>query len=177
MSAGTEFNSIISLLLYWEFTEAFRYSCIILVSKCELNFLYCCKSELTLSYFAKKSLNYSSWLLSFVLISLTKLELMSVSSWMSSSVLIFSYWLRVKTILKFIDIYRSKNILKSNLKMAEARNDAYSTAFIRKFELKLLFCMELKQLIASKFQLFCLIWEKCYTKLFPFQEFLDSCWH
>ena len=27
--------------------------------------------------------------------------------------------------------YESENILKINLKMAEARNDAYSTAFIR----------------------------------------------
>ena len=131
MSAGTWFKSIFSLLLYWEFATALWSSCIILVSKCELSFLHCCNSELTLSYFHKKSLNFSSRLLSFILISLTKLELISVSSWMSSSLLIFSYWLWVKTILKFIFIYKSKNILKINLKMAEAWNDVYPTAFIR----------------------------------------------
>ena len=34
--------------------------------------------------------------------------------------------------------YESKNILKIDLKMAEARNDAYSTAFIRKVKLEFL---------------------------------------
>ena len=34
--------------------------------------------------------------------------------------------------------YESKNILKIDLKMAEARNDAYSTAFIRKVKLDFL---------------------------------------
>ena len=38
MSEGTGFNSIASLLIYWEFTKALRSSCIILVSKCELIF-------------------------------------------------------------------------------------------------------------------------------------------
>ena len=99
MSAGTGFNSIVSLLLYWEFVTALLSSCIFLVRKWELNVLYCYNSELTLSYFVKKSLNFSSRLLSFMLMSLTKLELISVIYWMSSLSLIFSYWLWVKTIL------------------------------------------------------------------------------
>ena len=107
MSAGTGFNSIVSLLLYLEFVTALRSSCVIFVSKWELNFLHCYNSELTLSYFDKKSLKFSSRLLSFVL-SLTKLQSISASSWTSSSLLIFSYWLRVKTILKFIDICKLK---------------------------------------------------------------------
>ena len=56
MSVGTGFNSIVSLLLYWQFVTALGSSCIILVSKWELKFLHCCNSELTLSYFDKRSL-------------------------------------------------------------------------------------------------------------------------
>ena len=69
-------NSIVSLLLYWEFATPLCSSCIILVSKCELNILHCCNFELTL-YFDQNSLNFSSRLLSFILISLTKLQLIS----------------------------------------------------------------------------------------------------
>ena len=65
ISAGTGFNSIVSLLLYWEFVTALHSSCMILVSKWELFFFHCCNSELTLSYFDKKPLNFSSRLLSF----------------------------------------------------------------------------------------------------------------
>ena len=83
ISAGTGFNSIVSL--YWEFVTALCSSYVILVGKWELNFWHCCNSQLTLSYFDKKSLNFSSRLLSFVLMSLMKLELISVSSWMTSS--------------------------------------------------------------------------------------------
>ena len=63
ISEDTGFNSIVSLLLYWEFFKALRSSCIILIRKWELSFLHCCNSELTLSYFDKKSLNFSSRLL------------------------------------------------------------------------------------------------------------------
>ena len=56
-------------------------------------------------------------MLSFVLISLAKLHLISVSSRISSSLLTFSYWLWVNTILKFIGIYKSKKILKIILKI------------------------------------------------------------
>ena len=83
ISAGTGFNSIVSL--YWEFVTALCSSYIILVGKWELNFWHCCNSQLTLSYFDKKSLNFSARLLSIVLMSLMKLELISVSSWMTSS--------------------------------------------------------------------------------------------
>ena len=60
MSVGTGFNSIVSLLLYWQFVTALGSSCIILVSKWELQFLHCCNSELTLSYFDKRSLKSCS---------------------------------------------------------------------------------------------------------------------
>ena len=43
ISAGTAFNSIVSLL-YWEFVTAVCSSCAILVSKWELIFLHCCNS-------------------------------------------------------------------------------------------------------------------------------------
>ena len=108
MLAGTGFNSIVSLLLYWEYATALHSNCIILDIRYELNFLHCCNSELTVSYFDTNSLNISSRLLSFVLMSLMKLELISVSFWMSSSLLIFSNWLPVKTILKFNILIRVK---------------------------------------------------------------------
>ena len=105
MRTVTGFHSIISFLLYCKFVRALHSGCIIVANKCELNFRHCCSFELTLPYFDKNSLNFSSRLLSFVLISLTKFELISASSWMSSSLLIFSYWLWVKTILKFVEIW------------------------------------------------------------------------
>ena len=90
------------------------------------------KFWMNLIMFWREFIKFSVRLLIFVLISLTKLELI----FLSSSLLIFSYWLLVKTILKLIDICKSKNVLIINLKMAEARNDAYSTAFIQRMAKK-----------------------------------------
>ena len=103
LAAGTGFCSIVSLLLYWEFVTTLRCCCIILVSKLELNLLHCYNSELTLSYFEKKSWNFSSRLLSFILMSLTKLELLSVSSWMT---LFFTHFLILISSQNHIEICR-----------------------------------------------------------------------
>ena len=86
---GTRFNSVVSLLLYFELVIALRSNCMTFVSKWELNILLCCNSEWALLYFDEDSLNSSDIVLSFELISLTKLELISVSSLMKSWQFIF----------------------------------------------------------------------------------------
>ena len=125
ISAGTGFSSIVSLLLYWEFVTALHSSCIILVSKWELNFFHCCNSELILSYFDKKPLSFSSRLLSFE-------ARVNICKFLNE--LFFDHILILTLSQNHIEMYRylqvkSKYILKINLKMAEAQKDAYSSAF------------------------------------------------
>ena len=69
MSAGRGFNSIVSLLLLWEFAIAFQ-----LYNPCQYMWIKFFTLP-QLSYFDKKSVNFSSRLLNLGSISLTKLEL------------------------------------------------------------------------------------------------------
>ena len=42
--------------------------------------------------------------------------------------------------MKFINIYKSKNISKINVKMVEALNDAYLTAFVQSGDAHFVYC-------------------------------------
>ena len=76
ISADTWFDSIVPILLSWEFVTALCSSWIILVSRWESNLLHCCNYEQTLSYFNKNSLKFSNKSVNIAFMFLTKFELM-----------------------------------------------------------------------------------------------------
>ena len=99
----------------------------ILVSKWELNFLHCWNSEGTLSYFDKNSLSFSERLFRIDIIDKSWVDICKFLN-----ELFFTHIFMLNSVKNHIqiNICKSKNTLKINLKMEEAWNGSYLTTFI-----------------------------------------------
>ena len=98
ISDGTELISRVSILLYWSLFRTLRSNWVISSSRSSLQRLEIDRSELTISYFAWKSLKRSLSSENFALMSFLKLSRLRTSS-ISSSFYKFSNWLLVRTIV------------------------------------------------------------------------------